>query len=164
MARDAWFSDTSASSISSLSSSPYTWNLDWLYHLSFHRLLPSSRTYPSLRWVQEFVHAAPWSIKHFRDHPYSGLPCLGSNRSCHKIDILPLPYPPSCICLCPINSVKHWAKPHCSASVATHILLSQAQSMFHIFKRKKPSFFKNYCLYLSTEKKTICLSIVIRTV
>ena len=87
LARDAWFSDPSASGISSLSSSPYTWNLDWLYHQSFHRLLPSSRTYPSLGWVQAFVHAAPWCIKHSRDHPYSGLPCLGSNRSCLKIDI-----------------------------------------------------------------------------
>lgn len=83
----AWFSDPSAGSCSKLPCSPCTRNMVRLFHQPFHRMLPSSRTHPSLGWVQELVHAAPRCVKHFRDRPSFGLPCLDSYRSCLVISL-----------------------------------------------------------------------------
>ena len=87
LAWDARFSDPATGSFSTLPCSPYTWNLDRHCNQPFHWMLPSSRTYSSIGWIQELIHTAPWSIKHFRDHSSFGLPCLGSNRPCHVIHI-----------------------------------------------------------------------------
>ena len=111
LAWDAWLSDPSAGSFSTLPCSPYTRRLDWLCHQPFHWLLPSSRTYQSVRWVQELVHAAPWSFKHFGDHPSSCLPCLGSYHPCLIITTIQLPISK----LCPIiNSLSINQEPRTS--------------------------------------------------
>ncbi|KAL6227250.1 hypothetical protein ACLB2K_001209 [Fragaria x ananassa] len=43
-----------------------------------HWMLPAARAHPVIRWVQKFIYAKPWNIKHSRYYPSLGLPFRNS--------------------------------------------------------------------------------------
>lgn len=49
------------------------------FNLSSDWVLPTARTHPGFRWLQEFFHKEQWNIKHSRYHPAVGVPCVGSD-------------------------------------------------------------------------------------
>lgn len=76
MAGNAGLIDSSTGCCTKLLCTHLERQLDWCCNLPYYWLLSTARTHPSIWWIQKFLYANPWYLKHPWHHPPVGLSCV----------------------------------------------------------------------------------------